>query len=99
MAQCAVTYTRVDASRNLPVYSRAGKTEELSTSGTAATTTATADAGDYCRITNTGSGVMWASCATTATVAGATTYIVPAGGTVDIGPLLAGDKASVIDDS
>jgi hypothetical protein len=104
MAQVVVTFAEANVFGKAPVYAAYGaKTQELSSSGThAPTTTALASEGDYCRVSNNGSGVIWATAAgaaATATVAGATCYVIGPASSLDIGPCKAGDRASVIDDS
>lgn len=100
MGQVIVTFAAVDNQRTLPAYAaRGAKVEELATSGTHARSTVTADAGDYARIVNNSSGLVWVTFAATPTAAVGTTYAIPPNTAADFGPLLAGDKASVIDDS
>ena len=99
MAQVFVTFGRVDNQRGLPVYAPQATTAELTSSGTASATTPTASAGDYARVKNNGTGTVWIAIGAAPTAAVGTTFALGAGEALDIGPLSAGDKFSVIDDS
>ena len=100
MAQCFVIFSAVDNRRGLPAYSPYGaKATELTSSGSAAATTLTADEGDYARVVNNGTGTIWVTFGTAPVAAVGTTHPVGPGMTVDFGPLTGGHKASVIDDS
>lgn len=103
MAQVIVTFAQANVFGAANAYSPAGaKTQELASSGTAAnTTTALAAANDYARVSNNGTGVIWAAVGpgSVATVAGVACFSIGAGQTLDLGPCAAGDRASVIDDS
>jgi len=101
MAQVIVEYGPAVVNRSggvAPVY--AGKqvnAEEVTTSGTAASTTATASQGDFVSILNNGSGLVWGSFESTAAVG--TDFTIGPGERRDFGPLAEGDAVSLIDDS
>ena len=103
MAQIVVTFAQANVYGAAQSYSPAGaKTQELASSGThAPTTTAIAAQGDFCRISNNGTGYIWAAvgAGATATNAGAACFMVGPGQSLDLGPCNTGDRASVIDDS
>lgn len=100
MGQCLVTFAGVDNTRGHSVYSPYGvKSQEVITSGTAAASTITADAGDYARIVNNSDTLIWATVGSAPTAAVGTTYAIGARTSIDLGPLAAGSKVSVIDDS
>ena len=93
----AVTKGQFGAAPVMSAYNRA--TEELSTSGTSATTTATAGKDDVTSIKNNGSTAVWAVAGSTpvATV-GAGHFILP-GEAFQIGGMIEGHKVAVIDDA
>lgn len=102
MAQVIVTFAQANVFGSAPAYSPKGaKTQELASSGSAANSTTLAAAGDYARITNSGTGTIWATVGSgvAATNAGATCFAIGPGQSLDLGPCDAGDRASVIDDS
>lgn len=73
------------------------RSEEVTTSGTAASTTATAGSGEYALISNNSGGLVWVKFNGTAAV-NAGCPVLPAG-VMAFGPLAAGAVASVVDDS
>lgn len=99
MGQVFVTFGRVDNQRTVPAYAPQATTHEIESTSSAAVTSGGANAGDYARVVNAGLGVVWVAFGQAPTAAVLTGFPVPAGGAIDIGPLAAGDKASVIDDS
>jgi hypothetical protein len=100
MGQVLVTYGKVDNRRAVPVWAPYGaSSEEKTTSGTAGSTTAVASLGDYVRISNNSSTLVWAAIGQSPTAAVGTTFAVLPNTSIDLGPLAAGDKVSVIDDS
>lgn len=101
MAQVVVTFAQAGVFGRANAYSPVARTEELSSSGTHAPTTGLANGGDFCRITNNGTGYLWAIVAPsgTATVAGSGCWMVGPGQSIDLGPCAGGSRCSVIDDS
>jgi hypothetical protein len=99
MAQVFVTFGRVDNTRGLPVYAPQGVDIELTSSGTAGATTPTTAEGDYCRVRNNGSGTIWIAFGAAPTAAVNTSFALGPLEARDWGPLPAGYKVSVIDDS
>lgn len=100
MGQVLITFAKVDNRRGIPAYAPYGATtEEKTTSGTAGSTTATSAEGDFARITNNSTTLVWAATGTAPTAAVGTTFAIAPNSTLDLGPLPAGHKVSVIDDS
>lgn len=100
MAQVIVEFgpaPLADAGRS-PVFIAVGhKVEEVTSSGTAASTTITANEGDIAIVTNPGTGLIWVRFDGTAAVNAG--HPVAAASTREFGPLKLGATASVIDDS
>jgi hypothetical protein len=71
----------------------------MSSSGTSSATSITSTEGDVCRIVNNGTGLIWVTFAAAPTAAVATGYAIPAGGTLEVGPMPSTWKVGVIDDS
>lgn len=80
-------------------YEGGGQTEELTSSGTSAASTIAAKEGDVCVVTNPGAGLIWVTFAATPVAAVETTHPVLGASTRVFGPIGAGQKVAVIDDS
>lgn len=81
------------------VHETGGQAEEIISSGTSQATTMTANQGDVCTIVNTASGLLWVAFGESPTAAVGTLHPVPGNSTRTFGPVGAGHKVAIIDDS
>lgn len=79
-----------------PVYALPRSSASITSSGTSQATTIAAAGGDYAAIVSAG-GPVWVAIGQAPTAAAGTTFLVPDGGALDVGPLKDGDKVAVID--
>lgn len=86
-------------STDAPVYDPFPQVEEVTSSGTSQATTIAAKAHDVAAIMNAGTTPVWAAFGTSPTAAVGSGVFIPANTVRDFGPIGAGMKAAIIDDS
>jgi hypothetical protein len=103
MGQAVVEFGKIGApSRHNgggDVFDAGGQSEEVTTSGTSAATTMTAKVGDVCVIVNNSDAMIWATFGASPTAAVGTTHAILSKTSRTFGPMGAGFKAALIDDS
>lgn len=104
MAQITISFGKGGAPSNAggvsQVFDAYAQTEEVTSSGTSAATTITANKHDVARVTNhDASQMVWVTFGASPTAAVGTTHAIAPGSTQDLGPIGEGHKAAVIDDS